>query len=195
MQPRLLSVCVAAAVGVGFLAGSPRASAEFLSLEYEKKANNTTLTVIRDGVTSSPTAVGPFYWHDTNIPPNSSFPDPVVTFCVELDASQPLPGVGDAVEFRVGDPGAATNALTELHGRFYNTTWDSRSFAGSADSIAFQIAMWELVYDGVVPHGEGASSGGVFFTDPDGIRLEIYAPSGADTAPAPTQGAPTCGFF
>lgn len=52
-----------------------------------------------------------------------------------------------------------------------------------------------LVYDGVVPHGEGASSGGVFFTDPDGIRLEIYAPSGADAAPAPTQGAPTCGFF
>lgn len=52
-----------------------------------------------------------------------------------------------------------------------------------------------LVYDGVVPHGEGASSGGVFFTDPDGIRLEIYAPTGADSAPAPTQGAPTCGFF
>jgi lactoylglutathione lyase len=53
----------------------------------------------------------------------------------------------------------------------------------------------ELVYDGIVPHGEGASSGGLFFTDPDGIRLEIYAPTGADTAPAPTQGAPTCGFF
>ncbi|SDJ04779.1 VOC family protein [Nonomuraea jiangxiensis] len=52
-----------------------------------------------------------------------------------------------------------------------------------------------LVYDGIVPHGEGASSGGVFFTDPDGIRLEIYAPAGADTAAAPTQGAPTCGFF
>ncbi|MGW0483527.1 VOC family protein [Nonomuraea sp. NPDC003214] len=51
------------------------------------------------------------------------------------------------------------------------------------------------LHDGVVPHGEGASSGGVFFTDPDGIRLEIYAPSGADTAPAPTKGAPTCGFF
>ncbi|MEU7742602.1 VOC family protein [Nonomuraea sp. NPDC049158] len=51
------------------------------------------------------------------------------------------------------------------------------------------------VYDGIVPHGEGGSSGGVFFTDPDGVRLEIYAPSGADTAPAPTQGAPTCGFF
>jgi catechol 2,3-dioxygenase-like lactoylglutathione lyase family enzyme len=53
----------------------------------------------------------------------------------------------------------------------------------------------ELAYDGVVPHGEGASSGGVFFTDPDGVRLEIYAPAGAESATAPTQGAPTCGFF
>lgn len=53
----------------------------------------------------------------------------------------------------------------------------------------------DLVHDGIVPHGEGASSGGVFFTDPDGIRLEIYAPAGADAAPAPTPGAPTCGFF
>ncbi|OZM81393.1 VOC family protein [Pseudonocardia sp. MH-G8] len=53
----------------------------------------------------------------------------------------------------------------------------------------------EFAYDGIVPHGEGASSGGVFFADPDGIRLEIYAPTGADVAPAPTPGAPTCGFF
>lgn len=52
-----------------------------------------------------------------------------------------------------------------------------------------------LVHDGVVPHGEGASSGGVFFTDPDGVRLEIYAPSGAEGLTAPTPGAPTCGFF
>lgn len=52
-----------------------------------------------------------------------------------------------------------------------------------------------FAYDGVVPHGEGAPSGGIFFTDPDGIRLEVYAPAGADTAPAPTSGVPTCGFF
>ncbi|MFE3201915.1 VOC family protein [Embleya sp. NPDC059237] len=50
-------------------------------------------------------------------------------------------------------------------------------------------------YEGVVPHGEHGTSGGIFFTDPDGIRLEIYAPSGADPADAPTTGAPTCGFF
>lgn len=53
----------------------------------------------------------------------------------------------------------------------------------------------EFAYDGVVPHGEGASSGGVFFTDPDGIRLEVYAPTGADMGAAPVSGAPTCGFF
>src|ERR1700754_1599793 len=53
----------------------------------------------------------------------------------------------------------------------------------------------EFRHDGVVPHGEGMSSGGIFFTDPDGIRLEIYAPTGADAAHAPTASAPTCGFF
>lgn len=53
----------------------------------------------------------------------------------------------------------------------------------------------EFMYDGVVPHGEGAASGGIFFTDPDGIRLEIYAPTGADSATAPVSSAPTCGFF
>ncbi|GAA1620379.1 VOC family protein [Kribbella sancticallisti] len=53
----------------------------------------------------------------------------------------------------------------------------------------------EFLYDGVVPHGEGVSSGGIFFTDPDGIRLEVYAPSGAGTSPAPSGAAPTCGFF
>jgi lactoylglutathione lyase len=53
----------------------------------------------------------------------------------------------------------------------------------------------EFRYDGVVPHGEGMSSGGIFFTDPDGIRLEIYAPAGAEAADAPSGAAPTCGFF
>jgi catechol 2,3-dioxygenase-like lactoylglutathione lyase family enzyme len=53
-----------------------------------------------------------------------------------------------------------------------------------------------LLHDGVVPHGEGARSGGIFFEDPDGVRLEVYAPAGiGDERPAPTGAAPTCGFF
>ncbi|NOP98423.1 MULTISPECIES: VOC family protein [Mycolicibacterium] len=53
----------------------------------------------------------------------------------------------------------------------------------------------EFAHDGVVAHGEGTASGGIFFTDPDGTRLEVYAPTGAQNAPAPTGAAPTCGFF
>ncbi|MEV7522503.1 VOC family protein [Streptomyces sp. NPDC091371] len=53
----------------------------------------------------------------------------------------------------------------------------------------------EFAYDGVVAHGEGAASGGIFFHDPDGIRLEISVPTGAEGSPAPVAGAPTCGFF
>jgi catechol 2,3-dioxygenase-like lactoylglutathione lyase family enzyme len=53
-----------------------------------------------------------------------------------------------------------------------------------------------LYHDGVVPHSEGASSGGIFFEDPDGIRLEIFTGAGAEAhGPAPTGDAPTCGFF
>jgi catechol 2,3-dioxygenase-like lactoylglutathione lyase family enzyme len=51
-----------------------------------------------------------------------------------------------------------------------------------------------FAYDGVVPHAEGAQSGGIFFEDPDGTRLEIYAASGVSGS-APVAGAPTCGFF
>jgi lactoylglutathione lyase len=53
----------------------------------------------------------------------------------------------------------------------------------------------DLVHDGVVAHSEGAASGGIYFTDPDGVRLEIYAPTGAESAPAPSAAAPTCGLF
>jgi lactoylglutathione lyase len=51
-------------------------------------------------------------------------------------------------------------------------------------------------HGGIVPHSENAGSGGIFFTDPDGIRLEIYAADGAQAhGAAPAGAAPTCGFF
>jgi len=53
----------------------------------------------------------------------------------------------------------------------------------------------DFAYEGVVAHREGAASGGIFFHDPDGTRLEISVPSGAEGAPAPVESAPTCGFF
>src|SRR5262249_30936733 len=53
----------------------------------------------------------------------------------------------------------------------------------------------KLMHDGLVAHAEGADSGGLFFEDPDGIRLEIYAPAGLAGYAAPTLDGPTCGFF
>ncbi|MFJ5259454.1 VOC family protein [Streptomyces sp. NPDC088387] len=53
----------------------------------------------------------------------------------------------------------------------------------------------EFVHEGVVAHGEGAGSGGIFFNDPDGIRLELFVASGVAGSPAPSGSEPTCGFF
>jgi lactoylglutathione lyase len=52
-----------------------------------------------------------------------------------------------------------------------------------------------FLYDGVVAHREGAASGGVFFADPDGVRIEIFAPQGAQERHAPHTDGPACGFF
>ena len=49
-------------------------------------------------------------------------------------------------------------------------------------------------HGGIVPHAEGAASGGIYFEDPDGIRLEVFAPAGVH-GHAPAGAAPTCGFF
>jgi len=65
-----------------------------------------------------------------------------------------------------------------------------REAEGRARSVGARI-----FHGGVVPHQEGSASGGVFFADPDGIRLEVFAPGGAEAMTAPTPGAPTCGFF
>ena len=50
-------------------------------------------------------------------------------------------------------------------------------------------------YEGVVAHREGTTSGGIFFEDPDGIRLEIFTASVDGGAVAPHGTAPSCGFF
>jgi catechol 2,3-dioxygenase-like lactoylglutathione lyase family enzyme len=53
----------------------------------------------------------------------------------------------------------------------------------------------KLIYEGIVLHNEGAKSGGIFFEDPDGIRLEIFTTEGLEEYSAPEKGAAACGFF
>jgi hypothetical protein len=67
------------------------------------------------------------------------------------------------------------------------------SIEGKAEQQLRKLA--SIHYDGVTAHAEGAQSGGVYFDDPDGIRLEIFAATGADQISAPKSGAPACGLF
>ncbi|MFG2356143.1 VOC family protein [Streptomyces sp. NPDC048521] len=60
---------------------------------------------------------------------------------------------------------------------------------------ALRAAGVQFAHEGIVAHREGSASGGIFFHDPDGTRLEISVPEGVQGAPAPHAAAPTCGFF
>lgn len=51
-----------------------------------------------------------------------------------------------------------------------------------------------LLYDDIVPHAEGSASGAIYFEDPDGIRLEIFSPEGAEGYEKLSEGV-SCGFF
>ncbi|MFF8786429.1 VOC family protein [Streptomyces sp. NPDC015125] len=88
--------------------------------------------------------------------------------------------------------GGYAPSLAGLH----HLAWE----AGTVDEVkAFEARLRErgidFAYNGFVAHGEGAPSGGIFFHDPDGTRLEICVPTGAEGAPTPVTAAPTCGFF
>ncbi|WP_431679710.1 VOC family protein [Kitasatospora sp. KL5] len=73
---------------------------------------------------------------------------------------------------------------------------DSVEEVQAAEAVLKELGA-AFAHEGVVPHGEGADSGGIFFTDPDGIRLEVFTAAGVAVtgAAAPDGTAPTCGFF
>ncbi|HEY3787694.1 MAG TPA: hypothetical protein VGL71_02515 [Urbifossiella sp.] len=146
---RLRFACMAAACAAVMLAGSPRASAESVSLQFDKQVNGD---ISLSGNPSGPFVQdGPFYWHDNGTPMNGNFPPPTATFC--LQPGGPLPGPGGTATFGVetlaGDLGTSKATLiTELYANNYNAAWSSSSFTGSTASQAFQIALWKLSVDG-----------------------------------------------
>ncbi|MEK3884653.1 VOC family protein [Paenibacillus sp. PL2-23] len=101
------------------------------------------------------------------------------------------------------------------NGRVTLTLWEqsstaySKSHAGlhhlafEADTIEIVKSMEhklaqmgvQMIYQGITAHEEGADSGGLFFLDPDGIRLEIYSPSDMKTNQHSHTEGPACGFF
>ena len=77
-----LRLAVAAIAATVFLTASPRASAELLTLQLNRTVTGT-VTVNLGSKTDNVTP-GPYYWSDINDPPNTNFPAPIATFCMEL---------------------------------------------------------------------------------------------------------------
>ncbi len=161
MKSSLVRLSMATLAVAMFLGFAPSAKAELITLNYQGPTTgpgNPTLSVQLNGTTYSNTTVGPFYWAQNQIPPNSNFPPPIATFCIELDNSQPLPPLNTNTTFAAVAPSAAPTignnpakitAIQELYGRYYDFAWnDKNTFHGSVASAAFQLALWELVYDG-----------------------------------------------
>ncbi|MET7853974.1 VOC family protein [Streptomyces avermitilis] len=102
-----------------------------------------------------------------------------------------------------GDDRPVLTLWQQARGSYDNTRAGLHHLALEVDTVeqvrAYESSLRaygvEFAYEGVVAHREGSASGGIFFHDPDGTRLEIYALSGTDGAPAPSATAPTCGFF
>ncbi|MEU2238969.1 MULTISPECIES: VOC family protein [Streptomyces] len=134
------------------------------------------------------------------------------------DLERSLAFYGDVLGFDVlgeGKEEESRFAFLGQDGRLVLTLWEQAE--GTYDSgrpglhhLAFEVETVQQVraaeaaltalgasfaYEGVVAHHEGAASGGIFFHDPDGTRLEISSPTGAESAEAPSGSAPTCGFF
>lgn len=51
------------------------------------------------------------------------------------------------------------------------------------------------IYDRIVSHCEGAHSGGIFFLDPDGVRLEVCIGEGIEKCNPDVKDHSSCGFF
>lgn len=149
---RRIRLIAAALATAGLLVGSSRASAETVSLYIDKTTGSAPVPVkYTIGGTTSTASVtpGPYYWHQVGTPLNSNFPANVTTFCVELNQGFPTPSSTYTVDALGAKVNAATaTAITKLYGNHYDSAWNSTSFGGSAASTAFQIALWELVYDG-----------------------------------------------
>jgi len=51
------------------------------------------------------------------------------------------------------------------------------------------------IYNKIVTHCEGADSGGIFFYDPDNIRLEVCVAEGINSCNPGSKEDSSCGFF
>ncbi len=155
-SPRARFVATAIVTLTGLLIGSSRAAAGTVDLQFDQTTGTSAVSIkyTIGGTTTTESAVpGPYYWHQVGSPLNSSFPNSVTTFCVELNqyisTGNQYTYTSTALASQSGVTALEATDITKLWGAYYNASaWDNTSFTGSLQSTAFQLALWKLVYDG-----------------------------------------------
>ncbi len=150
MNASLLRSCVGVGVCAAFLALTPRASAEQIDLTFVSTTGATNIAFNYNNQTGSATP-GPWFWNAS--PPPNMGSNPIATFCIEVTNLNVVNGQYDVVSPAsaptIGDP-AKVDAILAHYGKHYNLDWNNPATAQSDPTFRpFQLALWELVYDGV----------------------------------------------
>lgn len=133
MKPRFLRLCVAALAVAGFLALSPRASADTIG----------SISLTYNGGGNGQNGGGPFHWTQTS-PPNVGAT--VYTYCVDTAdtvRSGTFTTHTDLTSIRNVTTKAQTDGIVKLYDHYYSSSFMSASY-----EAAFQAALWNLVYGG-----------------------------------------------
>ncbi len=163
MKIRPFVLAVAALAATPFLAAAPRASADVITLQFLGGANTgSPLSIKLNGVSDS-VGGGPFSWAQIQDPVNGSLGSPLLTFCVDLtkyinDGTQnpnvskytittPITGLA-----AIGGNATEAAAVNKLFAQHYDTNWETTpigSFTSAQKdaSKAFQLALWNILYD------------------------------------------------
>ena len=148
--------------------GSSRASADTVNLTFDNPHGTTAAPGVSVSYNNTPGGAltggtftpAPYYWTQTpGQPLNSSFGTPVTTFCVQLGqyiqspttySVSSLASTSSLHGYAISP--ATQKLITTLFNNDYNTSWATTAYqTGSGpfvNSSAFQLALWELVYDG-----------------------------------------------
>jgi hypothetical protein len=164
------------------LAAGQRASADTETLTWSGATGSSNIAFsLGNGSTANGQAQpGPYFWNNFS----------VSTFCIELTAG--IPGAPASTTFNQLSPGSAPTikvsgtgdsaaqvgqAIEALYGNYYNQTVQTKTATNNVNNAAFQLALWELIYDGSTdlknPSANNFFSGGNFqvttsmsYTDP-----------------------------
>jgi hypothetical protein len=191
MQFRRVQSYVLVGAATLFLATGQRASADpTINLSFAGTTGSSTVSISLNGSSNS-VEPGPYFFNV--IPPPSGGGSPISTFCMELGqgvttSSAPynvvsLTDPSTTISKNNGSSaGAVANAIEALYGFYYNTAWGTQSGAkasNSTDFTAFQLAIWELVYDGASdisnPNATNFFSTGNLTSPPSSAEAEAQA--------------------